>query len=153
TTIFSMVNATLLGSLAFAESDRLVIVWSVPLERRDQRNGVTASSYTAWKAQNHSFEHMAAVYDYTRTLNAAEDGTPAEQLPGQRFSPAMFDVLGIRPQMGRVFTETEDQMGAPAPVVLISHGLWQRKFAGDPQIIGKTLQLDRVTRTIIGVMP
>src|SRR6266571_3274113 len=67
TTIFSMVNATLLGSLAFADSDRLVIVWSVPLERRDQRNGVTASSYTAWKAQNHSFEHMGAVYDYTRT--------------------------------------------------------------------------------------
>src|SRR5689334_18735391 len=153
TTIFSMVNSTLLSSLSFADSDRLVIVWNVPLDRRDQRNSVSASSYTAWKSQNHSFEQMGAVYDYTRTLNAAEDGTPAEQIPGQRFSPGIFDVLGVRPEIGRVFTEAEDQLGNAAPVVLLSHGLWQRKYAGDPQIVGKTIKLDSVTRTIIGVMP
>ena len=153
TTIFSMVNSTLLSSLSFADSNRLVLVWTVPLDRRDQRNGVTASSYTAWKSQNHSFDHMGAVYDYTRTLNAADDGTPPEQVPGQRFSPGMFDVLGVRPELGRLFTEAEDQLGNAAPVVLLSHGLWQRKYAGDPQIVGKTIKLDGVTRTIIGVMP
>src|SRR5262245_24241627 len=153
TTIFSLVNATLLGSLAFDEPERLVIVWNVALERRDQRNSVSASSFTVWKSQNHSFEHMGAVYDYARTLNAADDGTPAERIQGQRFSPGVFDVLKVRPILGRTFSEAEDAPGAPAPVVLISHSLWQRRFAGDPQIIGKTLRLDSVPRTIIGVMP
>src|SRR5437867_4531193 len=153
TTIFSLVNATLFGSLAFEAPERLVIVWNVPVDRRDQRNSVSASSYTAWKSQNHSFEHMGAVYDYGRTLNAANDGTPAEQIVGQRFAPSVFDVLKVRPQVGRTFADADDQPGSAAPVVLISDRLWQRKFARDSQIIGKTLRLDGMLRTIIGVMP
>src|SRR5205823_5893593 len=69
------------------------------------------------------------------------------------FSPALFNVLGIKPLMGRAFTESEDQVGNVAPVVLISYKLWQSRFGNDPQIVGKPISLGLAPTTIIGVLP
>src|SRR5262245_46107978 len=105
TTIFSLINATLLGSFSYPSPDRLVMIWNVPVERRDQRSSVTASSFAAWKAQSHSFESMGAMYGFARNLGAGDDGSPAERVEGQRVTPGLFQVLGVRPQLGRIFSE------------------------------------------------
>ena len=70
-----------------------------------------------------------------------------------RFTASMWDVLGVRPIRGRVFTAEEDRNGSPAPVAVLSYNFWQRRFVGDPQILGRTLRLDGVETDIIGVMP
>jgi len=153
TTIFSLINATLLSSLTFPEPDRLVVIWNVPVQNRTQRGGVSAATFLGWKERSRSFEHVGAVYNYVRSLGKGDDGSPPEQVQSQRFTPGMFHALGVRPLLGRLFTDEEDRIGDAAPVALISHGFWQRKFAGDPNIVGKTMRLDGVVYTVIGVMP
>lgn len=92
---------------------------------------------------------MAAIADMNFNLTGA--GNP-ERLKGRRISAKLFPLLGVDPQLGRVFTAAEDQPGAQR-VVLLSHRLWQRRFAGDPAINGKTLTLNGETYTVVGVMP
>jgi putative ABC transport system permease protein len=87
------------------------------------------------------------------TLGAEQDGAPAERILGQTLSPSLFRSLGVKPLMGRTFDDDEDQVDNVAPVVVISHGMWQRRFAGDPAIVGKTFNLNRANTTVIGVMP
>ena len=89
----------------------------------------------------------------TKNLGVDRDGAAPERILGQTVSPSTFDVLGVTPLFGRTFTEAEDQVDNVAPVVLLSYRTWQRRFAGDPDILGKALTLDRVPTTIVGVMP
>src|SRR2546423_9490712 len=88
-----------------------------------------------------------------RSGGAESAGNPAERIFGQCFSPSLFQALGVKPILGRTFTDEEDRIDYVAPVVVITHRFWQRRFAGDPMIIGKTLLLNSVPVTIIGVMP
>jgi hypothetical protein len=86
-------------------------------------------------------------------LGAEENGVPAETIRGEEFSPELLQSLGVRPLMGRLFTAAEDAIDHPAPVLVISHRLWQRHFNGDPNILNRTVLLDGVKTNIIGVMP
>lgn len=152
TVIFSLIDTTLLRPLPYSDAGRLVMVWSVPLNKPEQTNTVTYYNYTAFKKAQ-SFESMGAIWSQPRSLGVDENGQPAEQLEGEGFTPSMFTALGVKPKLGRVLAEDEDQIDTQAPVVLISERLWQRRFGGDPKIIGQTIRMDGVPITIVGVMP
>jgi len=153
TTIFSLINSSLLANLPYHEPDRLVALWTSFVDRPAVRNSSTGANYLAWKEQARSFEAVGANFGFTMNLGTSEDGAPAERVEGMRFTASMWDVVGVRPIRGRVFTPEEDRNGSPAPVAVLSYSFWQRRFAGDPQIIGKTLRLDGVETDVIGVMP
>jgi putative ABC transport system permease protein len=153
TVIFSLINSTLLRPLGFPDSDKLMVVWSVPLQHKDQRGGVNGSSYFAFRDKNRSFEAIGAFNGDQRNLGAEQNGAPAERIQGQTFTPSMFRVIGVSPELGRPFTDADGTVDDPAPVVLISHRFWQRHFNGDRNAIGKTLILDKAPVTVIGVMP
>jgi putative ABC transport system permease protein len=153
TVVFSLINTTLLRPLDYPDSSKLVVVWSVPLQHRDQRNNVNFSTFSALRDRAQSFEVLGAVNGGAKSLGADQDGAPAERINGDTFTPSMFRALGVKPMLGRIYTETEDALENPAPVVLISYNLWQRHFNGDRNVVGKTLALDKVTNTVIGVLP
>jgi putative ABC transport system permease protein len=146
TAIFSVVNTVLLNAVPYYEPQRLLAV----MEAQDGRAGSAhANSYLAWQAQSQAFEHLIA---YERGgLDLMRQGVP-ESLESLAVTANVFPALGLAPQLGRAFTPEEDRPDA-APVVLLSHALWQRRFGGDPAIIGKTLTLGGQSRTVIGIMP
>jgi putative ABC transport system permease protein len=152
TVIFSLIDSTLLRPLPYLDAGRLVMVWSVPLNKPEQTNGVTYNNYMAFrKAQ--SFVSMGAILSQPRSLGADENGQPAEHVNAEGFTPSMFNTLGVNPKLGRVLREDEDQLDTQAPVILISERLWQRRFGGDANVIGKSIRVDGVPITVIGVMP
>ena len=153
TTIFSLINSSLLAPLPYHEPERLVALWTSFVDRPAVRGGVTGANYLAWKEQSRSFEAVGGVFGITSNLGTSEDGAPAERLERMRFTASMWDVVGVQPILGRVFTPDEDRNGSPAPVVVLSYNFWQRRLAGDPQAVGRTLRLDGVETDIIGVMP
>jgi putative ABC transport system permease protein len=130
-----------------------VAIWTSRVDRPAVRNNSTGGNYLAWKEQARSFDAIGANFGVTMNLGSSEDGAPAERVEAIRFTASMWDVLGVRPTRGRVFTVEEDRNGSPAPVAVLSHNFWQRRFVGDAQIVGKTLRLDGVETDIIGVMP
>jgi predicted permease len=150
--VFSLVQSVLLSPLPYREPDRLTVVQQVIPEIADRVPilGVNPRSFTAWeKACGTTCERMAALVGSTSTLTGL--GEP-EGIIGARISPALFDVLGIPPILGRSFTREEDAPGRNA-VVIITHGFWQRRLAGDPAVIGRVLTLDSVAVEIVGVLP
>lgn len=153
TVIFSLINATLLRPLGFPDANQLVVVWTVPLQHKDQRNNVNVSSYFNFRDKSRSFEALGAFNGAVKNLGAEKDGAPAERLNEETFTPSMFRAIGVKPELGRIFTDAENQVDNDAPVVLISHRFWQRHFNGDRNVIGKTLILDKAPTTVIGVMP
>lgn len=148
TAIFSAVEAVLLKPLPYADPNRLVIVWEDASFVGFAENTPAPANYVDWRAQNQVFTDMAA----TRYASAAlaGDGTP-EQLLGKKTTPNFFDVLGVQPILGRAYTSEEDR--AKSAVMVLSYGLWQRRFGGDPAVIGKEISLNTVPTRIIGVMP
>jgi len=156
TLIFSLLDSTFLKPLAFPDPDRLAVIWTVPVENPDQPSTASISTYFAFRDRATSFESVGAYNGAAcgvGTLGAEQDGAPAERILGQTLSPSLFRSLGVKPLMGRTFDDDEDQVDNVAPVVVISHGMWQRRFAGDPAIVWKTFNLNRANTTVIGVMP
>jgi putative ABC transport system permease protein len=153
TVIFSLINTTLLRPLPFPDAGKLVVIWTVPLQNRTQRNGVNFTSYTAFRNSLQSLESIGALTGSIKNLGAEKDGAPAERITGWGFSPAVFQALGVKPAMGRLYTDAEDQIDNWAPIIVITHRLWKRHFNSDPNVIGKTLMLDQNPITVIGVLP
>lgn len=150
TAIFSVVNAVLLRPLPFADPDRLVIVKSVNAKGDDKQwGGVSPADFLDWKAQQQSFEFITAYSGGGTILTEAEQ---PEQFPGTRVSDDFFSVFGVKPMLGRTFVPEEFATGSQ-PAVVLSHRLWQRRFGGDPALVGKTLSLDGKSTTVVGVMP
>jgi putative ABC transport system permease protein len=150
--IFSLIRTILLQPLPFADPGQLAFVRTVPPNQPDANYGATVPDYLAWRSQNTSFTALAATWSYTRTFGAEENGVAAERITGQRCTPEFLQELGITPLRGRLFTAAEDEVDHPAPVVLISERLWRRRFASDPDILGKSIRMDGRDITIIGVM-
>ena len=152
TVVFSLVHSVLLSPLPYREPDRLTFVQQVIPEIADRVPilGVNPRSFTSWeKACRATCEQMAALVASRSTLTGL--GEP-EGLMGAKISPGLFDVLGIPPMLGRSFTRDEDAPGRNG-VVIITHGFWQRRLAGDPAVIGRVLTLDSVPVEIVGVLP
>ncbi|MEW6127975.1 MAG: ABC transporter permease [Acidobacteriota bacterium] len=147
TAIFSVVNAVLLRPLPYEESDRLVMV----NERSEQMDGMSISypNFTDWKAQNRVFENFAV---FNRgSYNLTGIGEP-ERLQAGQVSADLFSVLRVNAWRGRVFTNDEDQPGAQS-VVMLSHGLWKRRFGSDEKILNQDITLNNRSYTVIGIMP
>jgi predicted permease len=149
TAIFSVVNTVLLRSLPYPNADRLVMVWEQQLERGDGDAPVRPANFFDWKARSTSFEDIAWSRD--SMPNVTGDGEP-ESVPGYRFSANMLEVLGVQPALGRNFRPEEDKPGGPR-VAILSYKLWQRRYARDPNILGRGITLDGAGHAIVGVMP
>src|SRR6185436_8081660 len=152
TTIFSLINVSLLRGMPYPKADQLDVLWSSPVDRPDRRDGTTARNYREWTKRTQSYSAVGAWWGLAGNLGASQDGSPAEQIEGQHFTYSMWDVLDVKPIRGRVFTEQEDADGHPARVILLSYRFWQNRFGG-AEVVGKTVVLDNAEMTIIGVMP
>jgi predicted permease len=151
TAIFSIVNGMLIQPLPFPEPDRLI-----QLMRGFKEGGVSGSTsvpkYVYWQENSRDvFEKVAAFDNLGSGFNMAGDGTP-ERLVGSRVTHEFFPVFGVKPALGRGFLEEEDRPGA-TKVIVLSHGLWQRRFNGDRSIVGRTVQLNGEAYTVVGVAP
>ncbi len=150
TAIFSVVHAVLLRSLPYGSADRLVMVWEDTHQTGGRVNNViNLGNYFDWKEQNQTFEDMAAFFDMSAKLTG--DGDP-EEVPSQIATPNLFTVLGVNPIMGRTFSPEDGGSNRP-DVIVLSYGLWQRRFGGDPQVIGRHVTVNNVDSTVIGVLP
>src|SRR5438876_591928 len=147
--IFSVVNTVLLRPLPYKKPERLVMVWEDNSKQGFPRDTPSPANFMDWRDQNHVFESMAALVEISFNLTGAGD---PERIDGQRVSASLFSLLGVEPQLGRGFRAEEDQP-AGNHVVIISHGLWQRRFGFDPGIIGKPINLNGESFTVVGVMP
>src|SRR5262245_12985245 len=146
TAIFSVVNTVLLNALPYYEPQRLVWVMEAQEGRPESPQ---ANSYLAWKAQSQAFEHLVAYNRGRRELRGRGEPELLESLKG---TANVFPALGLAPQLGRAFTAEDDRPEA-TPVALLGHALWQRRFGGDPAIIGQSLTLGGQSWTVIGIMP
>lgn len=153
TLVFSIVDSVLLRPLPYQDSDRLVFVWSVPPNTPNAKRAATVETYLALRKEGTVFDHVGTIRGVGETATlGAEPGQSADQVERQRISADIPPALGATPLMGRWFTEAEAQDGTKS-VIVISHRLWQQRYAGAPGIIGRTLHLDGELTTIIGVMP
>jgi putative ABC transport system permease protein len=146
--IFSVVHSVLLRPLPFGEPDRLVQIYG-----RYPEFGRTSTSlpdFQDWRAQAHAFEQMSARYNTAFVLTG--EGEP-ERVIGDRVTANFLSTLGVRPLLGRSFLPEEDRVGGDDRVVILDYGYWQRRFAGDPRIIGRQIQLSGQPFTVVGVVP
>ena len=152
TAIFSVVNSLLLRPLPYPESEQIVDVWHTPPQQSFpglDRFSVSPANYLDWKAQSTVFEQMAVYTQTGLSLSTSNDPLP---LMGAIVSSDFFSVLRSNAMRGRTFTPDEERPGRDQ-VVVIGHGLWQRAFGGDPDIIGQTLTLNSRPFTVVGIMP
>jgi putative ABC transport system permease protein len=149
TAVFSVIDSVLLRELPYADADRLVMIWETHPTVHGQVG--TYPDFLDWRAQSQSFQGMAAFSN--KTYGKAELTSQGEtfEVRGTLVSSDMFPLLGIKPIIGRNFLPEEDRSTANR-VAILSRDLWQRKFSGDPDIVGKTIQLDRTNFTVVGVM-
>src|SRR6266550_3741452 len=151
--VFNVVNGVLLRPLPYRDAERINIIWLAV--RGDDGNvwklPLSSGSYSDIERDSRSFEALAAFRAWPYAI-AESPEAEREPVAGARVSPALFDVLGVSPAVGRAFTRAEAVPGGPQ-VALISYDLWQRKFGGDRGIIGKRIYLGDVPFTLTGVMP
>jgi len=149
-TIFSVLHGVLLRPLGYAQPDELVGLWESNPAQGQERSQVSAATYLDWRQRSRIFKEMG-IYRY-RGYTLTGTGEP-ERLVTVDVSPLLFRVLAVTPQLGRTFTDAEENPGDDARKVVLSYGTWVRRFGQDPNVVGKTLTLDDATHTIVGVMP
>jgi len=148
TAIFSVVNAALLRPLPY-DTSRLVAVESFNPQKEASWGAASPADFWDWKEQSQAFEPLAAFSGRGINLKEAER---TEVVSGALVSVNFFEAFGVRPLLGRTFVDEEGLLGGPRAVIL-SHRLWQRRFGGDPQIVGRRLKTDDGTVAVVGVMP
>ncbi|HEY6186731.1 MAG TPA: ABC transporter permease [Pyrinomonadaceae bacterium] len=150
TSIFSVVNAILLKELPYREPSRLMWAETVKEQNGQRRSSaVSPAEFWEWKEQSQTFEQLAAFRGDALSL---KDPEQPEALAGARVSTNFFQTLGIGPMLGRTFAQEDEQPNAPEGVVL-SYRLWQKRFGGDPSIVGRSLDTVEGQSVVIGVMP
>jgi putative ABC transport system permease protein len=145
--VFSAFDAVLVRPLPYADADRLVMVWD-NLDRKGGKSFPAPGEWLAWRRDNTVFADIALTQPETATLSG--DGEP-EQVPARKASANLWSVLGASPQRGRVFTQEEDDEGVR--VVVISHELWQSRYGGSRDVVGRTITVNDIPYEVIGVMP
>src|SRR5215207_6883608 len=150
TALFSITNAVVFRPLPFAEPERLLTLWESSAKSEDARNIVSPANYLDWREQTRSFEEMGAYVD--DFYNISEGDTRPERVAGANATASLFRALGVRPLLGRVFGPEDERPDAES-VVLLSHGLWQRRFGGDPNVVGQSVKLNGPAYTVVGVLP
>src|SRR6266571_7900991 len=150
TAIFSVVNAVLVRPLPYPESDRLVMLFSAWPSQGIPKAGSALPDYREYRDQNHTLEGLGGFFHSGFNLSVANQ-TP-ERVEGSRVTSNLFSVLGVTPVLGQNFLP-EDEKWGQHHVALLSYGLWQRQFSGNPNIVGRQINLNGTTYTVRGVMP
>ncbi len=148
TAVFSLVNSLILGRLPYADPERLVLLWEADADDRTSQFIVSQPNYQDWVTETRSFAALG-LWEYN-TFNVSATVDP-EQVPGLRASSSLFNVLGVKPALGRVFTAAEDEPGHR--VTVISDAVWKVHFGADPAVIGREIRLNGNVYEVIGVMP
>src|SRR5262245_11274682 len=146
TSLFTVVNAVLLRPLPYADADRLAFAWA---KTGDSTSAASYPEYLDWKGRARSFSDMACWRGQSVNLTG---GAEPERVVGSFVCASFFPLVGMKPQLGRTFTPEETDPRTARPLAVISHGLWQRRFAGDPGVLGRTLVLNGNVHTIVGVL-
>ena len=149
TAIFSVVDAVLLTPLAYQEPDRLMMIWAINSSSNADQQPASVPDFDDLKEQSQSFDEIAA--SRNQAFNLA-DGDEPERVGGARVSVNMFSTLAVKPMVGRDFLESEGLAGAQ-PVVILSHSLWQQRYGSDQNIVGRALNVDGKSYTVVGVLP
>jgi putative ABC transport system permease protein len=147
--IFSVVEAVLLRALPYHNADRVVLLWENNRSRARPHNVVNPGNLLDWRDQSSSFDEMAAFID--QRLNLTRAGEP-EEVAAQETTPNLFQLLGARPVLGRTLMPGDEEPGHDG-VAVLSYGLWQRRFGGSPDVVGKPIALNGSSMTVVGVMP
>jgi putative ABC transport system permease protein len=148
TAIFSVVGSLLFADLPVRDPDRFGFLWAINERAAEDRSVLSLPDVAELRARAQSFEGISIAVEDNTLLTGREE---SRRLKAFRVTDNLFDVWGVEATIGRTFLRGEDRPGA-APVVLLSHGYWQREFAGDPGIVGATLTLDGKPRTVVGVV-
>jgi hypothetical protein len=149
TAIFTVVNSLLLRPLPFSDPGRLVQVWEASANKPADEMPASYPNFADWRDENHAFEQTVAYAGWS--FNLISEGEP-ERIRSAVVSPAFFATLGVRPLAGRVFLPEEDQKGKDS-VAVISRRLWERRFNADPEVVGRTINLNGDNFTVVGVVP
>jgi len=147
--VFSLVHGILIQPLPYPEADRLAGVWLLAPGLAPDSFKLSEATYLLSREADELFDELGI--SRRMRVNVLGDGEP-ERLEAARVTPSVLSVLSLKPRLGRTFTEAEQRPGGP-PVTILSHELWQRRFGGDPDVVGKTLTVDGVAREIVGVTP
>jgi predicted permease len=148
-TVFTLVNAVLLRGLPFPDARQIVAIST--RDARNNQRGVSITDFEDLHASGTLFSDMALVF--FASLNVSDDsGQPPDRFSGPYISSNIFRILGQQPMLGRNFTDEDDRPGA-APVMMLGYGIWMTRYGGDPSIVGKTLRVNSLPLTVVGVMP
>src|SRR5947209_7879995 len=147
--IFSVVDAALLRPLPFKDPARLVHLWETTRQRDFNRREASYPDFLDWQRGGDDFE---AVAGYTPAFFTLAGDAGPERVQGAAVTRNFFDTLGVKPSRGRAFLEGEDVAGGPC-VVMLSHGLWQRRYGGDEHVLGQAVAADGQSCTVVGVLP
>ncbi|MFZ0062957.1 MAG: ABC transporter permease, partial [Pyrinomonadaceae bacterium] len=147
TAIFSVVNAVVLRPLPYAEPDQLVTLWET-MPGNDRRS-VAPGNFVDWHSQNETFQDIAATF--SGNFNLTSDSDP-ERIDGATITSNLMSILGVPAQLGRTF-QPDDDDHQDRSVVILSDGLWKRRFGADRSVVGRTITIDEIPHTVVGVMP
>jgi putative ABC transport system permease protein len=148
TAVFSVVNAVVLRPLPYRDADRLATIWQTSNNNREDRMVASYPVFREWQSQSRTFEHIAA-WDGD-SVQMIVGGEPVT-IPGASVTNGFFETFGVQPILGRLFVPEEEHRNGPK-VIILSYGLW-RRLGGDSNIVGKSVQFDRDTLRVVGVMP
>jgi putative ABC transport system permease protein len=151
TAIFSVVNELLLRPLPFPGAERIVMLWEISPEGAHQ-NPTSFLNFRNWREQSTAFESMAAFSDYRLNLTGSGSGGDPEEVTVQLATPELFRVLRVEPVLGRGL-KPEDSLPDAPDVAVLSHGLWQRRFGGDPRLVGRDITINGAPFTVVGILP
>jgi putative ABC transport system permease protein len=147
--VFSVIDAVLLRPFPFPHSEQMCFVWKTDSIRGADRQIASPAEFLDWREQSHSFSQLSAWQTWFSTLTGT--GAP-EQVWGVHTSANYFDLLGVQAQLGRTFLPEEEQPGRDQ-VVVLTHGLWQRRYGGDPTLLNRSILIDGRPYTVIGILP
>ncbi len=149
TAIFTVINAVLLAPLPYGEPSKLVQIWKTSIKSKTDQNPESVPNLKDLQQQNTTFEQIAATRSQAFVMTDADE---PERINGARVSANLFSTLKVSPIAGRDFLSSEDQPGAQA-VVILSYALWQRRYGGNPGIVGRVLPIDGKSYVVIGILP
>lgn len=148
TTVFSVVKAVILNPLPYQNAERLAVLWTDNAKQNLHEERTSYPNYEDWRKQATTFADMAFCSAFTVNLTAGDE---PERIVAGRSSANFFALMGVEPILGRAFTNEEEERGER--LVLLSYGLWQRRFGSSPDVIGKSLEIDEAKAVVVGIMP
>ncbi|WP_164928775.1 ABC transporter permease [Gloeobacter violaceus] len=147
--MFSVVNGVLLRPLSFPEPEQVVMLWQTNQRENDEKVRTSVANFVDWRERNRVFSHLSLLRSYPQ--NYVSDRVP-ERLSAALVSPALLELAGIQPLIGRPFTQDEEIEGKNQ-VVILSESYWRRRFDASPAVLGKQMKLDGKNHTVVGVVP